>query len=103
MSETVLETTQHFSASGITSAAEEESYQAAEREAFFNSADDEEDTAEDLAAYTLTDADSASIIHQLEVTNSLIGTQNAILIFFAVYGLMRFFMRLIDHNIFKYI
>lgn len=79
---------------------EEESYQASEYESFFNG---EEPAAEEASAYTLTDADAASILHQLEVTNGLIGTQNAMLIVFAIYGLMRFFMRLVDHNIFHYI
>lgn len=100
LQETVL-STQHYSSSGIDSAEQEESYQAAEYDRFFNS--EEPVAEEEVSAYTLTDADAASILHQLEVTNGLIGTQNAMLIVFAIYGLMRFFMRLVDHNIFHYI
>lgn len=95
------DTTQHYSAYGITSALEEESYQAAEQEAFFYSNFDDE--ADEISSYTLTDADAALIVHQLEVTNGLLGTQNAILIIFAIFGVMRFIMRLINHNIFNYI
>lgn len=97
----VAPSTQHYSSSGINSAEQEESYQVAEYDRFFNSEDPVAE--EDISAYTLTDSDAALIVHQLDVTNGLLGTQNAILIIFAIFGVMRFIMRLINHNIFNYI
>lgn len=66
MSET--EISKHYSAAGITSAAEEESYQAAELEAFFNSGTEE--TEEAFSSYTLSDPGSVS--EQLVITNELL-------------------------------
>lgn len=60
---------QHFSASGIESAEQEESYQASERDAFFNN-DAEGEAEAELSAYTLTDP--ASVSEQLVITNELL-------------------------------
>lgn len=60
--------TQHYSALGIKSAEQEESYQAAELDAFFS--DTEGETESEISTYTLTD--STPVLEQLVITNGLL-------------------------------
>ncbi len=60
--------TQHYSAAGITSAAEEESFQAEEYDTWFNS-DASEDTDAELSSYSLAED---PVVEQLMITNELL-------------------------------
>lgn len=91
--------TQHYSASGIESPEQEESYQAEELDAFFNS--DAEETEEAFSAYTLSEPGSVS--EQLVITNELLTYSLAVnitLYFLVIAGFVIRFLRSLITKIF---